>query len=148
MEVLVTKPAAPNPAELPVLLYDGVCGLCQGSVQWLLRRDRRGVLRFAALQSQAAARLLAAAGVTGPLPDSVVLIDERGVHVKSAAALAVARLLGMPWSLAGVFWLVPRPLRDCLYDVVAKNRYRWFGTKTECLLPTPALRARFLDLGE
>jgi predicted DCC family thiol-disulfide oxidoreductase YuxK len=140
-----------SPAELarsPVLLYDGSCGLCQGSVQWLLRRDRRGVLRFAALQSKAAAGLLAAAGAIGPLPDSVVLLDGRGVHVKSAAALAVAGRLGLPWSLARVFWLVPRPLRDWVYDWVARNRYRWFGRKTECLLPTPALRARFLDLGE
>lgn len=134
--------------DVPVLLFDGECNLCHGSVQFVLKRDRAQRFRFAALASDAGRRALAAAGAVQPLPDSLVLLHRGRVQVRSGAALAVARLLPWPWPLWSVFWIVPYPLRDLLYAFVAKHRYRWFGKRAECWVPTPALRARFLDAGE
>lgn len=129
----------------PLILFDGVCNLCNGAVQFVLRRDRALRFRFASLQSAAGKAELARAGVAGNVPDSIVLIAGGRVRVKSAAALAIARGLRLPWPLLSLFWLVPYPLRDLVYDWVAKNRYRWFGKRDECWVPTKDLRARFLD---
>lgn len=132
----------------PVVLFDGVCRFCHGSVVWIVRRDRAGVFRFAALQSDAGRAVLARAGVAGELPDSVVLVDERGVHVRTDAALGIARGLGLPWSLAGVLRVLPRGVRDWAYNAFARRRYRWFGRTEACLVPTAEIAARFLDAGE
>jgi predicted DCC family thiol-disulfide oxidoreductase YuxK len=130
------------------VLFDGVCNLCSGTVQWILRRDRRARFRFASLQSAAARDALQRAGVTGQLPDSMVVIARGRVRVRGDAVLAITRELGLPWSLAAVGRIVPRPLRDLMYAFVANRRYRWFGRREACWVPTPALRARFLDGGE
>lgn len=132
----------------PVVLFDGDCNLCHGAVQFVLRRDRRQRFRFASLQSAAGRRLLTELGVLGALPDSIVLVHAGRVRTKSAAALAIARGLRWPWPLATVAWLVPWPLRDLVYDWIARNRHRWFGRRQECWVPTPDLRARFLDQAE
>jgi predicted DCC family thiol-disulfide oxidoreductase YuxK/uncharacterized membrane protein YphA (DoxX/SURF4 family) len=156
----------------PLILFDGVCNLCNAAVSWVIERDRRNLFRFASLQSRAARSALAAISEAGALAaglppasqghgaapdplvppakrlDSVVLIDGEGVHVRSDAAIRIARSLGFPWSLAGIGFLLPRRLRDGLYDWIARNRYRWFGRQNACLLPTPELRARFLDADE
>jgi len=134
--------------DAPLLLFDGECNLCHGSVQFVLKRDRAQRFRFAALASTAGRQALAAAGAVPPLPDSMVLLHRGRVHTRSGAALAVARLLPWPWPLWSVFWIVPYPLRDLLYAFVARNRYRWFGKRASCWVPTPALRARFLDAAE
>jgi predicted DCC family thiol-disulfide oxidoreductase YuxK len=131
----------------PLVLFDGTCNLCNGAVQFVLRRDPQAHFRFASLQSVAAKSALAAAGVTAALPDSIVVVHRGRVRVKSAAALAIARGLRFPWPLLTVFWLVPFPLRDLVYDWIARNRYRWFGKRDECWVPTKELRARFLDAG-
>lgn len=128
-----------------ILLYDGVCGLCDRSVQFILARDPGGSMRFATLQGplgQAAlARLPALAGV-----DSVVLLHAGGAWVRSTAVLEVARYLGGAWALLGVLgYVLPRRLRDWLYDRVARNRYRTFGKFDACPIPAPDARARFLD---
>lgn len=128
----------------PVVLFDGVCNLCAGTVQFVIGRDPAQHFRFASLQSPAAARLLAEAGVTAPLPDSIVLVDDAGVHVRSAAALRIAHHLRFPWNLSSAFLVVPRPLRDWAYDLVARHRYGWFGRQDICMVPTPDLRSRFL----
>ena len=134
----------------PVLLFDGVCNLCHGFVRWVVLRDRRGRFRFASLQSRAARQVLEAAGVPpGSLPDSVVLVlPGQPPRVKSDAILEVARLLEFPWSLARAGRVLPRWVRDSLYDWVAAHRYRWFGRQPTCLMPTPDLRRRFLDADE
>lgn len=139
----------PNPSvEPPLILFDGVCNLCSGAVQFVIRRDPKARFRFAALQSAAGREALARAGVSGGLPDSIVLLHRGRVRVKSAAALAIARGLRLPWPLLGAFWLVPYPLRDLVYDWIARNRYRWFGRTEQCWVPTPELRARFVDGGQ
>ncbi|MFG0275922.1 MAG: thiol-disulfide oxidoreductase DCC family protein [Phycisphaerales bacterium] len=132
----------------PILLFDGVCNLCNASVNFVIDRDPKSRFRFASLQSDAAKRALQRAGVVDDLPDSVVLIDRTGVHTQSTAALRVARRLGPPWSLLAIFLIVPRAIRDPLYAWIARNRYRWFGRQTACRIPTPDLKDRFLDAGE
>jgi len=129
------------------VLFDGECNLCNGAVQFVLRRDPKARFRFASLQS-AAGRAVLAATRHGTLPDSIVLVHDGRVLVKSAAALAIARGLRWPWPLLTVFWLVPYPVRDLVYDWVARHRHRWFGRRQECWVPTPALRERFLDAHE
>lgn len=134
--------------DAPLVLFDGDCNLCNGTVQFLLRRDRRARLRFASLQSAAGRAALAAAGASAALPDSIVLVHGGRVRVKSAAALAIARWLPLPWPVLSIAWLVPYPLRDLVYDWIARNRYRWFGRQQQCWVPTAELRARFLDADE
>lgn len=131
----------------PILLFDGVCTLCDGAVQFVLRRDRTARLRVAPLQSDAARPFLARAGLDARYLDSLVFVDAAGrVHVGSDAALGVGRLLGAPWrGLAVAGEIVPRVLRDAVYRFVARHRYRVFGQKDACRIPTPEERARFLD---
>ena len=131
------------------ILFDGVCNLCNGFVQFVIRHDATGQFRFAALQSEAAQALLAAhcrpqtpAALADPT--SVLLVADGRVYAHSAAVLRIAGRLGGIWRLAAVGWLLPGPWRDALYRYVARHRYRWFGRQESCLLPTPALRGRFL----
>jgi predicted DCC family thiol-disulfide oxidoreductase YuxK len=133
----------------PVLLYDGLCGFCDGTVQFILKHDRRGTLRFATLQGDFARDVIARhpelAGV-----DSLVLVECDGVgqekvYVRSDGALHVARYLGGAWHLARVIAVVPRFLRDSAYDAFARIRYRVFGRYDSCPIPTPEQRARFID---
>lgn len=131
-----------------LVLFDGVCNLCNASVRWILARDREQRFRFAALQSDAAREALAAAHAPPELPDSVVLVAQGRVYVRSDAAIGIARRLGFPWSLAAAALVLPRFARDALYGWIARNRYRWFGKQDACMVPTPALRARFLDADE
>jgi predicted DCC family thiol-disulfide oxidoreductase YuxK len=125
----------------PIIFFDGLCNLCNGFVQWVIRRDPAGRYRFASLQSEAAKRVLG-----DPVPlTSVVLWDGQTAWTRSDAALRILRGLGGIWAIFWPLAVVPRALRDGVYEWVARHRYRWFGQRSECLLPTPALRARFLD---
>ncbi|MCX5692059.1 MAG: DCC1-like thiol-disulfide oxidoreductase family protein [Planctomycetota bacterium] len=126
-----------------------MCTLCERSVQFIIRHDESGKIRFAAQQSAAAKGLLNRVGLTGPLPDSVLLVMNGRVLSESDAAIGIGRLLGGRWRvLANAAGLLPRVVRDGLYRMIAKRRYRWFGRRETCLMPTEALRARFLDAGE
>lgn len=131
----------PRPA---IVLFDGVCNLCQASVQFIIRHDPAARFQFASLQSGVAAELLAGRGRTPDL-DSVLLVEDGQVYSHSDAALRIARRLAWPWSWLYAFSVVPRPLRDAVYRLIARHRYRWFGRHDECWLPTPALRSRFLS---
>jgi predicted DCC family thiol-disulfide oxidoreductase YuxK len=135
-------------ARPPLLLFDGVCNLCHGAVQWILARDRKMVFRFASLQSQAGREALTEAGFTGPVPESIVVIDGGQIYHAGNAALRVASILGGLWSAVAVFRIIPRGLRDGLYHFIARNRYRWFGKKEACPMPTPEVLDRFLDADE
>ena len=127
-----------------VLLYDAVCGLCNGFVRFVLRHDQQGTMRFATLQG---AWGMEAARVVPNMAraDSIVLLSRDGALIRSTAALEVARYLGGVWTAALIGYLVPRAWRDTIYDWVARHRYRWFGTLDACPLPSPETRARFLD---
>lgn len=127
----------------PILFYDGECGMCARSVQWSLKRDRKGVLRYAPLQGETYARL-AAPGKPREL-QTVVLFDAQGLHLESAAVLGILAHLGGGWAwLAALGRLVPRFVRDAAYRYVARHRIAWFGTADRCALPAPAMRERFL----
>lgn len=126
-------------------MFDGVCNLCNGAVQFVIARDPSARFHFSPLQSDAARRVLRERYTLPTSPDSIVLLDESGVFTRSDAALRVARGLRFPWPLAYGLIVVPRPLRDWVYDIVARNRYAWFGTRDACMVPTPDLRARFLS---
>lgn len=127
----------------PIVLFDGVCNLCNGAVNFLIDRDPEAHLRFAALQSEAGLALLADTGLKDNL-DTFVLVEGARVSERSTAALRVLRYLPWYWQPLRAFWLVPRPLRDAVYRWVARNRYRWFGKKEACRMPTAALKSRFL----
>jgi len=132
---------AKPPAGESIVLFDGVCNLCNGLVQFVLKRDRAERFRFASLQSAAARRLL-----NGDPPAETIVLLERGrMYLKSAAALRIARGLRFPWPVLFAFVAVPRPLRDAIYDWVARHRYTWFGKRASCMLPSPQMRGRFLD---
>jgi predicted DCC family thiol-disulfide oxidoreductase YuxK len=133
-------------ADGPIVLFDGLCHLCSAVVQFAIPRDPRGRLRFAPLQSRAAERLLEGLPPrSGPIPDTFVLVEDGRLRLRSSAALRLVRYLAMPWPLLAACVVVPRPLRDWVYDAVARRRYRWFGVRSACFVPTPEIRARFLD---
>jgi len=130
-----------------VILFDGRCGLCDRTVQFVLARDRRGAFRFAALESRAGRELREGLGPSGELPDSVLLLEGGALYRESAAVLRIARGLGRPWSWAAVLRVLPWGLRDGLYRFVARRRRRWFGEREACRRPRPEERERFLDGG-
>jgi len=131
--------------EHPVVLFDGVCNLCAGTVQFLIRRDPEGLFRFAPLQSEAAEALLADHGLDDHDLDSIVLIEGDDVYVKSDAAIRIATHLGGVYRLLWPFRFLPRRLRDWAYDVVAERRYGWFGKRDQCMVPTGDLESRFIE---
>jgi predicted DCC family thiol-disulfide oxidoreductase YuxK len=128
-----------------VILFDGVCNLCNGFVRFVIARDPEARFRFASLQSNAAAALLNGRAQQDALPDSVLLVEDGRIYTESTAALRVARGLGFPWNLCYGLLIVPRPLRDGVYKWIARNRYAWFGKRDVCMVPTADLRERFLD---
>jgi predicted DCC family thiol-disulfide oxidoreductase YuxK len=129
-----------------VIVFDGVCVLCNGWVDFLLKRDRRQRYRFAAMQTQAGRNLLQANGLDADDPMSFLLIDEEGARTDSDAIIAVLIGLGGIWRAAVMFRLLPRAMRDSAYRWLARDRYRWFGKKEACYLPADGQRDRFLDL--
>ena len=128
-----------------IILFDGVCNFCCWSVQFIIARDPKGWFRFASQQSATGQSLLALAGLPPGTADTFVLIEDKAIFTRSAAALKVAARLRWPWPLCGVFWVLPQGLRDWAYRLLARNRYRWFGQKETCWLPTPEIARRFLD---
>jgi predicted DCC family thiol-disulfide oxidoreductase YuxK len=131
--------------EGPIILFDGGCNLCDAVVRFVVARDPDARFRFAPLQSQAAAALLSRHGrASPPEPQAVVLVEGGRVWEGSDAALRIARGLRGPWRLAWGLAAVPRPLREAVYRLVARNRARWFGRRDACRVPAPELRARFL----
>ena len=144
----MTRPAHGKDGGRPLVLYDGVCGLCDRSVQFLLREDRRALFTFAALQGETAAAIRRRhPGLDGA--DSMVLVRDAGgdreeVLMRSTAVLHTLALLGGKWRLVSWLRIVPRPLRDLAYDAIAKRRYRWFGKFESCRLPAAGEAARFL----
>lgn len=119
----------------PIILYDGDCAFCSRIVVFVVERDREARFRFAPLQSQVGGRILDAAGIPRDRMDTIVLFDEGTVRTKSTAALAIASRLGGVWRLTAVFRLVPRPVRDIVYDWVARNRLRFLRGADRCVLP-------------
>jgi predicted DCC family thiol-disulfide oxidoreductase YuxK len=129
-----------------IVLFDGVCNFCDGAVNFIIKRDKAGYFKFAPLQSEIGQKLLAENSIDKTETDSVVLIEGDKVYTHSTAALRVARHLDGAWSWAFGFVIVPKIIRDAFYKLFAKYRYKMFGKKDECMLPTPEIRARFLAM--
>lgn len=128
-------------ANHPVLFYDGVCGLCDRSVQFVLRHDKRRQFRFATLQSDLAFQTLGA----GHSYDSLILYEQGKITYRSTAALRILKILGGGWSILYALMIVPPFIRNGVYDMVARNRYKWFGKLDACRIPTSEEKAQFLS---
>lgn len=128
-----------------IILFDGVCNLCNNSVQFIIKRDKKDLFRYAALQSEVGQQLVQERGIDTSKVDSIILIDPGVAYfTKSDAALEISKSFGGLWGLLSVFSWVPTSIRNALYDLVARNRYKWFGKKEACMVPTPELKAKFL----
>lgn len=127
-----------------VIFFDGFCNLCSGAVQFVIKRDGKNLFRFASLQSDYAAGALKEFDIEPAQGDSFVLLENGKVYQRSTAALRVAKKLNGLWPLLYGFIIVPRFVRDAVYNFIAKNRYKWFGKQESCWLPTPELKAKFL----
>ncbi|WP_199619164.1 thiol-disulfide oxidoreductase DCC family protein [Paenibacillus alkalitolerans] len=128
-----------------IVLYDGVCNLCNGVVAFTLRRNRKASLKYAALQSDAGRAILRRCGLESIPTDTFIFVENGKPYVKSTAALRLAKHLDGGWRFAYCFIIIPRFVRDSVYTFVAKNRYRWFGRREACLLMRPEYRERFLN---
>jgi predicted DCC family thiol-disulfide oxidoreductase YuxK len=127
-----------------IILFDGICNFCNDAVNFVIRNDRRRRFKFAPLQSKTGKRLRAEHDI-GDDVDSIVLIENGEAFTLSTAALRIAKGLGGIWQLVYALIIVPKPIRDGVYSVIANNRYRWFGKKDACMIPTPDVRERFLS---
>lgn len=134
-----------NPNESCIILFDGVCNLCNHGVQFTIRRDTLNKFKFASLQSEIGQQLLNKFDLPLEKFDSFVLIKGDNYFLKSSAGLHVLKELGGAWKLLFVFIIFPRPVRDLVYDVIAKSRYKLFGKSDSCMVPTPDLSSRFLQ---
>ena len=131
-------------AAYKTILFDGVCNLCNDSVIFIIRHDKKDVFRFTALQSDAGKLIATKYGIDTSLIDSIILIDEDNYYVKSTAALKIAGQLSGAYPLLYGFMVIPGFIRNWVYDIIAKNRYKWFGKKESCMIPTPELKNKFL----
>lgn len=129
----------------PVILFDGVCNLCNGSVQYVIKHDKQGLFRFASLQSDSGQELLQQYQLPQSDFTSFVLMEKGEIYTRSTAALKVARKLSGIVKLLYGFIIVPAFIRDGVYNFIAKNRYKWFGKQESCMIPTPELKERFLN---
>lgn len=128
----------------PVILFDGVCNLCNGFVQFIIDKDKSGKFKFASLQSDYSKSKLEATNINNGELSTIVFISEDRIYIKSTAALKIAKELGGLWLLLYPLILIPKFIRDGIYNFVAGNRYKWFGKQESCMLPTPDLKSRFL----
>ncbi len=131
--------------ESSVILFDGICNLCNAAVQFVIKRDRKNYFNFASLQSVEGQRLLNKYNLPATDFNSFILIEDDKVFLRSSAALKVTNRLKGLWPLLYGFMIIPKFLRDGVYNIIAKNRYKWFGKQKECMVPTPELQARFLS---
>lgn len=126
-----------------IVLFDGICNFCNSSIQFIIRHDPKGIFKYAALQSDYAKKLVG--DRISPEPESVILYEDGKVYDRTTAALKIARHLNGLWPLLYIFIVIPAFLRDPIYKLIAKNRYKWFGKQEACMMPSKEIRDRFLD---
>ena len=129
----------------PIILFDGVCNLCNRSVQFILRRDKKKKFRFATLQGKKGQEILKQFNLPADYLNSFILADGEKIYTRSTAALRMLKILGRGWNLFYGFMIVPPFIRNALYNMIAKYRYKWFGKKDQCMIPTPGIRERFIE---
>jgi len=145
INMTATNVASKIPLDKPILLFDGVCNLCNGTVQTVINMDKNGQFRLASLQSETGQALLKKFNLPADELDTVVLVDEEKAYLRSDVPLEVLRQLGGGWQLFYIFKIIPHFLRDAIYNWVARNRYQWFGKEEACMIPTAEVKQRFLD---
>ncbi len=133
------------PKNKKLILFDGVCNLCNYSVQKIIKFDTSDTFVFTSLQSNLGQNILKELNIDSQQIDSIVLYDSDKYYIKSSAILKIVNDFGMLWKWTQIFWLLPKPIRDYLYRIVAKNRYKWFGKKQQCMLPSNDIKAKFID---
>ena len=133
-----------NP-NIPILLFDGVCNLCHHAVQFVIRHEKKPTIHFASLQSELGQSYIEKTHLPKEGLKSLIFVENGKIYTHSTAALKMGRYLKAPWSWAYIFIILPKSFRDFFYNYIAKNRYKWFGKKEECMLPSPEVKARFLD---
>ena len=133
------------PPNKKIILFDGICNLCDSAVQIIIKYDKNDVFRFVALQSDLGQKIIEYLGIDTQKTDSIILYQPGfAYYYKSEAAIAIAKDLGGLLSLASIFSVLPTSFSNVIYDYIAKNRYKWYGKKESCMVPTPALKAKFL----
>ena len=129
----------------PIILFDGVCNFCNYWVTFAIKRDRKNKLKFTPLQGQTAKQLLPKFHINPSSLSSVIFIDNGKAYTQSSAAIQICKHLDGGWKLFYALIIIPKFMRDGLYNIIARNRYKWFGKKESCMIPTPELKERFLD---
>ncbi len=129
---------------MKVVVFDGVCNLCNSTVNWIIDHDKKSVFQFASLQSPYGQAVVQKFNVTGAYMDTAILVEDEVAYYRSEAVLRILKHIGGIYGLVYVFILVPRFIRDGVYNFVSHNRYRWFGKQDSCRIPTPELKAKFL----
>jgi len=128
----------------PIVLFDGVCNLCNGVVKFAIKRDKKEILHFASLQSDPAKVLMRKHNLDENQLKTFIFIENDKAYTRSTAGLKLVSHFGALWPLLYVFIIVPKPIRDMVYDFISRNRYRWFGKEESCMIPSPEVQARFL----
>lgn len=129
-----------------LVLFDGVCNLCNSSVNYVIKHDKGNIFKFAPLQGETGKKIINKFNLDTSQTDSILLYsDEKGLKIKSSAAMAIASKLGFPRNLLSIFYIIPPFMRNWVYDYVAKHRYKWYGRKDTCMIPTPELKEKFLN---
>lgn len=134
------------PKDKKIILFDGICNLCDNTVQFLIKRDTKDVFRFVAIQSDPGQQIIKHIGIDTSKTDSIILYEPgHAYYYKAEAALKIAKELGGVYSLLSLFTILPKGFSNIIYDYVARNRYKWYGKKEACMIPTPEMKAKFLD---
>ncbi|GAA3511232.1 DUF393 domain-containing protein [Aquimarina addita] len=134
------------PADKKIIVFDGVCNLCNGAINFIIKRDKNDIFRYVSLQSETGIRIAEERRIDIKKSDSIFLVlPHKAYYHKSTAALNITKDLSGLYPLLSVFLILPKFFRDWVYDIVAKNRYKWFGKKSHCVVPTPELKALFID---
>lgn len=134
------------PKHKKLILFDGVCNLCNVSVLYVIKRDKKNVFMFAPLQSDVGKQIIQHYNLDPSKTDSILLYEhEKGISYRSTAAIKIASKLGFPTNILVIFFIIPTFIRNWIYDYIAKNRYKWYGKKEECMIPTPELKVKFLE---
>jgi predicted DCC family thiol-disulfide oxidoreductase YuxK len=128
-----------------IILFDGVCNLCNSSVQFIIKKDKKDIFRFVALQSDLGQEIINRIGIANQKMDTIILYEPKiAYYYKSSAVLEIAKTLGGMYRCVSIFKMIPKDLRDAIYDYIAKNRYKWYGKQDYCMIPTSELNAKFL----